>query len=78
MVQYAGHHEPGDQLVWRDVGGEPGWSACWVRAGLLTAVLAVGKPRDATDARRLLAASAIVDVARLADPAVRLGDCLPG
>jgi NADPH-dependent 2,4-dienoyl-CoA reductase/sulfur reductase-like enzyme len=78
MVQYAGHHEPGDQLVWRDVGGEPGWSACWVRAGLLTAVLAVGRPREATDARRLLTASAIVDVARLADLAVRLGDCLPG
>jgi 3-phenylpropionate/trans-cinnamate dioxygenase ferredoxin reductase subunit len=76
IVQYAGHHQPGDQLLWRAAGGAPGWSACWVRAGRLTAVLTAGAPREAADARRLLALDAAVDGARLADPSVRLGDCL--
>jgi NADPH-dependent 2,4-dienoyl-CoA reductase/sulfur reductase-like enzyme len=37
---------------------------------------AVGRPRDATDARRLLALGSVVDAARLPDPSVRLGGCL--
>jgi 3-phenylpropionate/trans-cinnamate dioxygenase ferredoxin reductase component len=78
MIQYAGHHGPDDELAWRVEDGKPGWCACWVRAGVLSAVLAVGRPRDAADARRLLALGAAVDVPRLRDPSARLGDCLLG
>jgi 3-phenylpropionate/trans-cinnamate dioxygenase ferredoxin reductase subunit len=40
----------------------------------LTAVLTVGRPRDLLQARRLIAAGAEVDPARLADPAIPLKD----
>jgi NADPH-dependent 2,4-dienoyl-CoA reductase/sulfur reductase-like enzyme len=40
----------------------------------LTAVLTVGRPRDLLQARRLIAAGAEVDPARLADPAIPLRD----
>jgi NADPH-dependent 2,4-dienoyl-CoA reductase/sulfur reductase-like enzyme len=78
MVQYAGHHEPDDEILWRAENGATRWTACWVRAGQLTAVLTVDKPREASDARRLLAAGAAVDVSRLPDPSVRLTDCRIG
>jgi hypothetical protein len=78
MVQYAGHHEPDDEILWRTENGGTRWTACWVRAGQLTAVLTVDKPREASDARRLLAAGAAVDVSRLPDPSVRLTDCRIG
>jgi 3-phenylpropionate/trans-cinnamate dioxygenase ferredoxin reductase component len=78
MVQYAGHHEPDDEILWRTGNGGTRWTACWVRAGQLTAVLTVDKPREASDARRLLAAGAAVDVSRLPDPSVRLTDCRIG
>lgn len=78
MVQYAGHHGPGDELIWRAEDREAGWLACWVRAGVLKAVLACGRPRDAADARRLLALGATVDVPRLTDPSVPLRDCSVG
>ncbi|HEV2372576.1 MAG TPA: FAD/NAD(P)-binding oxidoreductase [Streptosporangiaceae bacterium] len=75
MVQYAGHHTGADRLVWRgDVAG-PTWSACWLtsRDGAgerLVAVLAVGRPRDLLQGRRLVAAGSAVDPGKLADPAV--------
>jgi NADPH-dependent 2,4-dienoyl-CoA reductase/sulfur reductase-like enzyme len=78
MVQYVGHHGPGDRLVWRgDPDGER-WAACWLGAGpddaRLTAVLAVGRPRDMLQGRRLIAARSPVDAARVADPDVAIKD----
>jgi len=76
MVQYVGHHGPGDRLVWRGDPGEPKWSACWVTpgstegAGVLAALLTVGKPKDMVQSRRLIGSRATVDAGRLSDPAV--------
>jgi 3-phenylpropionate/trans-cinnamate dioxygenase ferredoxin reductase component len=73
MVQYVGHHEREDRLIWRgDPAGER-WAACWVSgAGTdrLVAVLTVGRPRDMLQGRRLMEAGRAVDTARLADPDV--------
>ncbi|WP_338678216.1 FAD-dependent oxidoreductase [Streptomyces sp. SCSIO 30461] len=78
FVQYAGHHEGAGTLVWR---GDPavgsGWSVLWLRTAddgrhVLAAVLAVGRPRDVTQGRRLIEAGARLDPARAADPGVPL------
>jgi 3-phenylpropionate/trans-cinnamate dioxygenase ferredoxin reductase subunit len=71
MVQYAGLHSPSDRLVWRGDPAEPKFGAFWLDAdGRLTALLAVGVPKDVVQARRLLAGRAAVDPDALADPAV--------
>lgn len=81
MVQYAGHHGGSDRLVWRGDPSEKEWGACWLadaedEADRLVAILTVGRPRDLMQGRRLIAASAPVDPARLADPAVPVRDAL--
>ena len=78
MVQYVGHHEREDRLIWRgDPAGES-WAACWIPATAgtdrLVAVLTVGRPRDMLQGRRLMQAGRAVDTARLADPDVPLRD----
>ena len=78
MVQYVGHHEREDHLIWRgDPAGES-WAACWVSATAgtdrLVAVLTVGRPRDMLQGRRLMQAGRAVDTARLADPDVPVRD----
>ncbi|MER7761205.1 FAD-dependent oxidoreductase [Streptomyces sp. NPDC097619] len=72
FVQYAGHHRPEDTLLWRGDPAEDTWSVCWLRGGILTAVLAVGRPRDLAQGRKLIEAGARVDPDRAADPAVPL------
>ncbi len=88
MVQYVGHHEREDRLVWRGDPAEEHWAACWVAgtagaepadaqtagAGRLVAVLTVGRPRDMLQGRRLMQAGRTVDTARLADPDVPMRD----
>ncbi|WP_326600739.1 NAD(P)/FAD-dependent oxidoreductase [Streptomyces sp. NBC_01803] len=81
-VQYAGHHGPGDRPLWRgEPGGEDGWTVCWLRGGdgpegasaaVPTAVLAVDRPRDLTQGRRLIERGAALDPERAADPSVPL------
>ncbi|MGA5065938.1 NAD(P)/FAD-dependent oxidoreductase [Streptomyces exfoliatus] len=72
FVQYAGHHAAADELLWRgDPAGEA-WSVLWLRAGMLVALLAVGRPRDLAQGRKLIETAAHVDPARAADPAVPL------
>jgi 3-phenylpropionate/trans-cinnamate dioxygenase ferredoxin reductase subunit len=76
MLQYAGHHPAGDRLVYR---GEPEgkWSAVWLAGdGTLAAVLAVDRPRDLVQGRRLIDAGARLDAERLVDPQVSLRDCV--
>ena len=48
------------------------WTACWLSGGRLVAVLAVDRPRDLTQGRRVIASGARVDVGLLTDPAVPL------
>ena len=50
----------------------------WLTTNLLSAVLAVARPRDLLQGRRLIASGVPVDPARLADPAVPLRDAAAG
>ncbi|MDF6041966.1 FAD-dependent oxidoreductase [Streptomyces sp. JH14] len=72
FVQYAGHHGDADTLLWRGDPADPAWTVCWLRDGALVAVLAVGRPRDLAQGRRLIEAGARLDQVRAADPAVPL------
>ncbi|MFD9677574.1 NAD(P)/FAD-dependent oxidoreductase, partial [Streptomyces sp. NPDC059981] len=54
FVQYAGHHGGADTLLWRGDPAGAAWSVCWLRGGALVAVLAVGRPRDLAQGRRLI------------------------
>lgn len=88
MVQYVGHHDAADRLVWRGDPAEERWAACWVSgtaspgsagpgtvgADRLVAILTVGRPRDMLQGRRLMQAGQTVDTTRLADPDVPVRD----
>lgn len=78
MVQYAGQHRPGDELLWRGDPGDPGWSALWLRGDVPVALLAVDRPRDLAQGRRLVERAEPVDRARAADPAVPLKAAVSG
>ncbi|MEV5984103.1 FAD-dependent oxidoreductase [Streptomyces sp. NPDC052051] len=68
FVQYAGHHTAADTLVWRGDPAGAAWTVCWLREGRLAALLAVSRPRDLAQGRRLIEAGATMDPALLADP----------
>ncbi len=72
FVQYAGHHRAGDDLVPRGDPGAASWSVCWLRDGVLVALLAVGRPRDLAQGRKLVERGALLDPAVAADPSVPL------
>jgi NADPH-dependent 2,4-dienoyl-CoA reductase/sulfur reductase-like enzyme len=76
MVQYAGHHTAADTLLWRGDPSDRAWAACWLSGEdeRLVAVLAVGRPRDLLQGRRLIASGQAVDRARAADPGFPLRD----
>lgn len=76
MVQYAGDHDGGRLVLRGDPATDIRWGVCWVsEEGRLTAVLAVNRPRDLVQGRRLIERGQRLDVERLADPAVALRDC---
>lgn len=72
FVQYAGHHAGADEMVWRGDPVSPSWSVCWLREGALVALLAVGRPRDLAQGRKLIEAGAALDRALAADLSVPL------
>ncbi|MEV6307838.1 FAD-dependent oxidoreductase [Streptomyces sp. NPDC051840] len=72
FVQYAGHHAAADTLLWRGDPADPSWTVCWLRQGVLVALLAVSRPRDLAQGRRLIEAGARIDPARAADSSVPL------
>lgn len=72
FVQYAGHHADADAPLWRGDPAADTWSVCWLRDGRLVAVLAVGRPRDLAQGRRLIESGIPVDPAKVADPAIAL------
>nr|WP_094745442.1 FAD-dependent oxidoreductase [Kitasatospora purpeofusca] len=78
MVQYAGRHGAEDELLWRGSPDDADWSVLWLRDGVLRALLAVDRPRDLTQGRRLVERGAVLDRARAADPAVPLKSALAG
>ncbi|MEV6944965.1 FAD-dependent oxidoreductase [Streptomyces sp. NPDC051172] len=69
FVQYAGHHTAADTTLWRGDPSGPAWSVCWLRESRLVALLAVGRPRDLAQGRRLIEAGAAMDPELLVDPA---------
>ncbi|MEU3658935.1 FAD-dependent oxidoreductase [Streptomyces sp. NPDC032940] len=69
FVQYAGHHTSADTTLWRGDPSGPAWTVCWLRDERLIALLAVGRPRDLAQGRRLIEAGARMDPRLLADPA---------
>ncbi|MGD1217910.1 MULTISPECIES: NAD(P)/FAD-dependent oxidoreductase [Streptomyces] len=69
FVQYVGHHAPDDTTVWRGDPSGAAWTVCWLRDTRLVALLAVGRPRDLAQGRRLIEAGAEMSPELLADPA---------
>ncbi|WP_030596313.1 FAD-dependent oxidoreductase [Streptomyces fulvoviolaceus] len=69
FVQYAGHHASADATLWRGEPSGPAWTVCWLRENRLVALLAVGRPRDLAQGRRLIDAGTVLDPELLADPA---------
>jgi 3-phenylpropionate/trans-cinnamate dioxygenase ferredoxin reductase component len=76
FVQYAGHHTETDTMLLRGDPAGPSWSVLWLREGALAALLAVGRPRDMAQARKLITRSAVIDPVPAADPAVPLKSAL--
>ncbi|MEU7042390.1 FAD-dependent oxidoreductase [Streptomyces varsoviensis] len=72
FVQYAGHHAAADELLWRGDPATAAWSVCWLRQGVLVALLAVGRPRDLAQGRKLIERGARLDQRQAADPSVPL------
>jgi 3-phenylpropionate/trans-cinnamate dioxygenase ferredoxin reductase subunit len=65
-----------DEVVLRGAPASRSFSACYLREGELIAVDAVNSPKDQMAARKLVAARAKPDPAKLAEPSVPLKDCL--
>ncbi|MFF8834664.1 NAD(P)/FAD-dependent oxidoreductase [Streptomyces sp. NPDC015130] len=72
FVQYAGHHADADELLWRGDPADDTWTVLWLRARVPVALLAVGRPRDLAQGRKLIETATTVDPARAADPSVPL------
>lgn len=76
-LQYVGHHADGDRRVDRSVGDD--WCVGWFRdtdlGPQLTGLVVVDRPRDLTQARRLMTACTPIDPKRFADPTVAVKAC---
>ncbi|MEU3895747.1 FAD-dependent oxidoreductase [Streptomyces sp. NPDC045251] len=69
FVQYAGHHTAADTTLWRGDPASAAWTVCWLRGDRLVALLAVGRPRDLAQGRRLIQAGTAMDPRLVTDPA---------
>jgi NADPH-dependent 2,4-dienoyl-CoA reductase/sulfur reductase-like enzyme len=69
FVQYAGHHAAADTTLWRGDPSGPAWTVCWLRGERLVALLAVGRPRDLAQGRRLIESGVPMNPVLLTDPA---------
>ncbi|MYQ48590.1 FAD-dependent oxidoreductase [Streptomyces sp. SID4985] len=78
FVQYAGHHAAADRTVWRGAPEDAAWTLCWLRENRLIALLAVGRPRDLAQGRRLIESGRTLDAGVLADPARPLKEAVAG
>ncbi|MFI9718710.1 NAD(P)/FAD-dependent oxidoreductase [Streptomyces sp. NPDC052396] len=72
FVQYAGHHAAADEMIWRGDPDSAAWTVCWLKSGALVALLAVGRPRDLAQGRKLIEQGAALDRSRAADASVPL------
>ncbi len=78
MMQYIGHHNAADSLLWRGDPAQEQWSACWLADGRLVALLAVGRRRDLSQGRGVIASGAFIDPVRLADPDIPVREVVRG
>ncbi|MEU9465184.1 FAD-dependent oxidoreductase [Streptomyces avermitilis] len=67
FVQYVGHHATADATVWRGDPDGAAWAVCWLREGRLVALLAVGRPRDLAQGRKLIESGIPMNPELLAD-----------
>lgn len=67
FVQYVGHHATADATVWRGDPDGAAWTVCWLREGRLIALLAVGRPRDLAQGRKLIESGTPMNPELLAD-----------
>ena len=74
ILQYAGHPGGADTFLWRGDPAGRDWTSCWLRDGVLEAVVTVDRPRDLLQGRRAIAAAAHMDRRLLVDPTVRIRD----
>ncbi|KIZ18219.1 NAD(P)/FAD-dependent oxidoreductase [Streptomyces natalensis] len=72
FVQYAGHHQAADEMIWRGDPAGASWSVLWLHEGRMVALLAVGRPRDLAQGRKLIEKGAALDRDRAADAALPL------
>ncbi|MCM2392432.1 NAD(P)/FAD-dependent oxidoreductase [Streptomyces albipurpureus] len=72
FVQYAGDHSVASTTLWRGDPADRDWSMLWLRDGALVALLAVGRPRDLAQGRKLIQSGVPLDPQRAADPAIPL------
>jgi 3-phenylpropionate/trans-cinnamate dioxygenase ferredoxin reductase component len=68
FVQYVGHHAAADTTVWRGDPQGAAWAVCWLQSGRLVALLAVGRPRDLAQGRRLIESGTPMEPDLLSDP----------
>ncbi|WFB11837.1 FAD-dependent oxidoreductase [Streptomyces sp. LX-29] len=72
FVQYAGDHGGADEVLWRGDPSGAAWTVLWLREGVLVALLAVGRPRDLAQGRKLIESGAAIDRTAAVDPSVAL------
>jgi len=73
-MEYVGNHEPGDAVVVRGDVADREFVAFWHRDGIVTAAMNVNVWDVVEDLKAIVTARRAVDPARLADPAVALGE----
>lgn len=76
-LQYAGFPAAWDELVVRGSLEERAFAAFYLEGGVVRAAVALGRGRDVQRAKRLIAARARVDPAKLRDPEVDLRTLVP-
>jgi 3-phenylpropionate/trans-cinnamate dioxygenase ferredoxin reductase subunit len=73
-LQMTGISDPGDRVVIRGSVAERKFSACYLRDGVFVACNAVNMAKDFLQSKKLVAAQAKIDPARLTDASVALKD----
>ncbi|MBL8628925.1 MAG: FAD-dependent oxidoreductase [Rhodospirillaceae bacterium] len=73
-LQMVGINDPGDQVVIRGSMADRKFSACYLRDGVLVAINAVNMSKDFLQSKKLIAAKAKIDLAKLADASIALKD----
>jgi 3-phenylpropionate/trans-cinnamate dioxygenase ferredoxin reductase subunit len=76
-LEYVGHPSRWDRLLFRGAPESGSFCAFWLDGGRVVAGLNLGVPDVSPTIAKLVEGRATPDLARLADPAVPLGDLLP-